>query len=79
MTKRVKWSITGVCAALVLAAVVLVVWRVHERRLAEEAARLQAEAEAKAAAEREELYRQFGIDGSCSTTGVSLPRRGRRA
>ena len=62
MTRRAKWSIAGVCAALALAAVVLVVWRMHERRLAEEAA-----------AEREALYRQFGIDAPGTRRFVPLP------
>ncbi len=73
MTRRVKWSIAGACAALALAAVALVAWRMHERRLAEEAARLQAEAEAEAAAEREALYRQFGIDAPGTRRFVPLP------
>ena len=73
MTKRVKWAIAGACVALALAAIVLVVWRMHERRLAEETARLQAEAEARAAAEREALYRQFGIDAPGTRRFVPLP------
>ena len=62
MTRRVKWLIVGACAVLALAGGGLIAWRVRTRWLAEESARLQAEAEARAAAERAELYRQFGID-----------------
>ena len=73
MTGRVKWSLAGACAALVLAGGVLVAWRMHERKLAEEAARLRAEAEARAVAGREALYRQFGIDAPGTRRFVPLP------
>ena len=73
MTRRVKWLIAGACAVLVLAGGLFIAWRVRTRWLAEEAARLQAEAEARAAAEREELYRQFGIDAPGTRRFVPLP------
>ena len=74
MTKRVKWAIAGACVALALAGTLfLAAWHVCVRWPAEEAARLQAEAEAKAAAEREELYRQFGIDAPGTRRFVPLP------
>ena len=76
MTRRVRWSIVGACAALVLAAG-LVAWYVHARRAAaEEAARLEAaRLEAEAAAAREALYRQFGIDAPGTRLFVPLPPR----
>ena len=76
MTRRVRWSVVGACAALVLAAG-LVAWYVHARRAAaEEAARLEAERlEAEAAAAREALYRQFGIDAPGTRLFVPLPPR----
>ena len=75
MTKRVKWAISGACVALALAGMLfLAAWHVCVRWSAEEAARLQAEAEAKAAAEREKIYRQFSIDASGTRLFVPLMR-----
>ena len=68
MTKRVQWSVVGACVALALAAGLLLVWHHRARRLAEEA-RLQA----KAAAAREAVYRQFGIDKPGTRLFVPLP------
>lgn len=71
MIRRIRWLIVGACVFLILVAG-LVMWRLHARRLAEEAARSQSEAarllaeeaarEAAEAAKREKVYRQFGID-----------------
>ena len=77
MTRRVKWSIAVACAALALAgaSALLFAWRQRVRRLdaeAAEAARLQAEA--RAAAAREDLYRQFGIDAPGTRLFVPLPK-----
>ncbi len=69
MTKRVQWSAVGACVALALAAGLLLVWHYRARRLAEEEARLQAEA----AAAREAVYRQFGIDKPGTRLFVPLP------
>ena len=67
MTRRVKWSIVGACAALVLVAAGIFAW--HKRALREAAA---AEA-AKAVAARAALYAQFGIDVPGTRLFVPLP------
>ena len=71
MTRRVKWSIAAACAGCVLAGALFFLWHQRARRLAAEAARLQAEAEAAAA--REAVYRQFGIDVPGTRLFVPLP------
>ena len=73
MTRRVLWSTVGACVGLVLVATALVAWYRHFQRqaAAAEAARL----EAKAAAARETLYRQFGIEAPGTRLFVPLPSR----
>ena len=71
MTRRVKWSVAAACAGWVLAGALFFLWHQRARRLAAEAARLQAEAEAVAA--REAVYRQFGIDMPGTRLFVPLP------
>ena len=71
MTRRVKWSIAAACAGCVLAGALFFLWHQRARRLAAEAARLQAEAEAAAA--REAVYRQFDIDMPGTRLFVPLP------
>ena len=76
MTRRVRWSVVGVCAALALAAG-LAAWHVHARRAAaeEEVRRAAARQAAEAAAAREKVYRQFGIDVPGTRLFVPLPSR----
>ena len=73
MTRRVLWSTVGACVGLVLVASALVAWYRHAQRqaAAAEAARLEAEA----AAAREALYRQFGIEAPGTRLFVPLPPR----
>ena len=73
MTRRVLWSTVGACVVLVLVASALVAWYRHAQRqaAAAEAARLEAEA----AAAREALYRQFGIEAPGTRLFVPLPPR----
>jgi len=71
MTRRAKWSIAGACAALVLAAGLLVMWHQRAERLA--AAAEAARREAEAAAARAAVYRQFGIDAPGTRLFVPLP------
>ncbi|MBQ6007571.1 MAG: c-type cytochrome [Kiritimatiellae bacterium] len=71
MTRRVLWSTVGACVVLVLVAAALVAWyrQAQRQAAAAEAARLEAEA----AAAREALYRQFGIDAPGTRLFVPLP------
>lgn len=73
MSRRVLWSSVGACVVLVLVAAALVAWYRHAQRqaAAAEAARLEAEA----AAAREALYRQFGIEAPGTRLFVPLPSR----
>ena len=80
MTKRVKWVVAGVCAALVLAGgMILLVCHLRAQRFAAEAqaaAEARAKAEARAAAERKALYAQFNIDAPGTRLFVPLSKPG---
>ena len=71
MTRRVKWSIVGACAALVLVAAGI--FALHRRAQREAAAAEAARLEAEAVAARAALYAQFGIDVPGTRLFVPLP------
>ena len=75
MTRSAKRLTAIGCAVLVLAGTLLLAWYWRKCRLAEarEAAEMEARARAEAAAEREALYRQFGIDAPGTRLFVPLP------